>query len=160
MQNVNKWKAELQKRIDDKSVHVAVVGLGYVGLPLAMEFARVGIRVTGYDRSERVVSGLMSGVSHIQDVPSAEVAVLPPEYRHEPKSALDGGIDGLDPARRLLAGAASRLTANGALIVEVGETAAALEATWPKVPWTWLEFERGGDGVFLLSADDLKHGWR
>lgn len=93
-------------------------------------------------------------------VPSAEVAVLPPEYRHEPRSALDGGADGLDPARRLLAGAGSRLTADGVLIVEVGETAAALEAAWPKVPWTWLEFERGGDGVFLLSADDLKHGWR
>ena len=93
-------------------------------------------------------------------VPSAEVAVLPPEYRHEPKPALDGGVDGLDPARRLLAGASSRLTADGVLIVEVGEAAATLEAAFPKVPWTWLEFERGGDGVFLLSADDLKHGWR
>jgi ribosomal protein L3 glutamine methyltransferase len=93
-------------------------------------------------------------------VPSAEVAVLPPEYRHEPQSALDGGVDGLDPARRLLAGASSRLTADGVLIVEVGGTAATLEAAFPKVPWTWLEFERGGDGVFLLSADDLKHGWR
>jgi ribosomal protein L3 glutamine methyltransferase len=93
-------------------------------------------------------------------VPSAEVAVLPAEYRHEPKPALDGGVDGLDPARRLLAGASSRLTDNGVLIVEVGEAAATLEAAFPKVPWTWLEFERGGDGVFLLSADDLKHGWR
>lgn len=93
-------------------------------------------------------------------VPSAEVAVLPPEYRHEPKPALDGGVDGLDPARRLLAGASSRLTPDGVLIVEVGEAAATLEAAFPKVPWTWLEFERGGDGVFLLSADDLKHGWR
>lgn len=93
-------------------------------------------------------------------VPSAEVAVLPPEYRHEPDSALDGGIDGLDQVRRLLAGAGSRLTADGVLIVEVGATAAALEAACPQVPWTWLEFERGGDGVFLLSAEDLKHGWR
>jgi ribosomal protein L3 glutamine methyltransferase len=93
-------------------------------------------------------------------VPSAEVAVLPPEYRHEPAAALDGGVDGLDPARRLLAGALSRLTADGVLIVEVGESAATLEAAFPKVPWTWLEFERGGDGVFLLSADDLKDGWR
>lgn len=93
-------------------------------------------------------------------VPSAEVAVLPPEYRHEPNAALDGGVDGLDPARGLLAGASSRLTDDGVLIVEVGAAAAALEAAWPKVPWTWLEFERGGDGVFLLSADDLKNGWR
>ena len=93
-------------------------------------------------------------------VPTAQVAVLPPEYRHEPVSALDGGVDGLDPARRLLAGALSRLTADGVLIVEVGGEAATLEAACPQVPWTWLEFERGGDGVFLLSADDLKHGWR
>lgn len=93
-------------------------------------------------------------------VPSAEVAALPPEYRHEPRSGLDGGADGLDPARRILAGAGARLAADGVLIVEVGETAAALEAAYPRVPWTWIEFERGGDGVFLLSADDLKHGWR
>ena len=93
-------------------------------------------------------------------VPTGELASLPAEYRHEPAGALDGGRDGLDPARRLLAGAGARLTADGILIVEVGETAAALEALYPKVPWTWLEFERGGDGVFLLSADELKHGWR
>ena len=93
-------------------------------------------------------------------VPTAEVAALPPEYRHEPRSGLDGGADGLDPARRILAGAGARLAPDGVLIVEVGESAAALEAAYPRVPWTWIEFERGGDGVFLLAADDLKHGWR
>lgn len=92
-------------------------------------------------------------------VPTAEVAVLPVEYRHEPAAALDGGSDGLDPTRRLLAGAAARLTDDGVLIVEVGESAATLEAAYPGVPWTWLEFERGGEGVFLLTAEDLKHGW-
>nr|MCU0649530.1 nucleotide sugar dehydrogenase [Gemmatimonadaceae bacterium] len=67
-------KAQLLKRIDDRSAVVAVVGLGYVGLPLAMEFCRAGFRVVGYDVSARVVDALMAGTSHIQDVPSAEVA--------------------------------------------------------------------------------------
>ena len=55
---------------------MGVVGLGYVGLPLALEFANAGFRVIGYDVSERVTTGLMAGKSHIQDVPSADVARL------------------------------------------------------------------------------------
>jgi UDP-N-acetyl-D-glucosamine dehydrogenase len=52
------------------------VGLGYVGLPLALEFAKAGFKVIGYDVSERVVKLLMSGKSHIQDVSSAELGAL------------------------------------------------------------------------------------
>jgi UDP-N-acetyl-D-glucosamine dehydrogenase len=66
----------LLRKIDDRSATVAIVGLGYVGLPLAVEFAKAGFKVIGYDVSERVVSLLNSGKSHIQDVPSAEVAEL------------------------------------------------------------------------------------
>jgi UDP-N-acetyl-D-glucosamine dehydrogenase len=69
-----RMKDALLARIEDKSVRVVVVGLGYVGLPLAMEFARVGVRVTGYDLNERVVKDLMGGHSHIQDVPATTVA--------------------------------------------------------------------------------------
>ncbi|MDQ6717163.1 MAG: nucleotide sugar dehydrogenase [Gemmatimonadota bacterium] len=61
-------KEQLLKKIDDRTACVAVVGLGYVGLPLALEFAEAGFRVIGYDVSERVTKGLMSGKSHIQDV--------------------------------------------------------------------------------------------
>ncbi len=64
----------LLAKIHDRTAVVGVIGLGYVGLPLAMEFARAGFRVIGYDVSERVVSTLMSGDSHIQDVKSDEVA--------------------------------------------------------------------------------------
>lgn len=61
-------------KIKDRSATVAVIGLGYVGLPLAIEFAREGFHVIGYDVSQRVVDNLNAGVSHIQDVPTADVA--------------------------------------------------------------------------------------
>jgi len=65
---------QLQKKIDDRSATVAVVGLGYVGLPLAMEFVNAGFMVIGFDVSERVTKLLMAGESHIQDIPAATVA--------------------------------------------------------------------------------------
>ena len=67
-------KEQLLAKIENRSACIGVVGLGYVGLPLALEFARAGFKVIGYDVSERVVAALMAGKSHIQDVPSAEVA--------------------------------------------------------------------------------------
>ncbi len=66
--------AELKSKIESKTARVGVVGLGYVGLPLAMEFAKAGFSVTGIDLMQAKVDGLNRGQSHIQDIPSAEVA--------------------------------------------------------------------------------------
>ena len=76
MGDKNSMKDELLKKIQDRTAIVGVIGLGYVGLPLAVEFAKAGFHVIGYDVSERVVSALMAGKSHIQDVPSSEVAAI------------------------------------------------------------------------------------
>ncbi|MCC6317739.1 MAG: nucleotide sugar dehydrogenase [Gemmatimonadaceae bacterium] len=67
-------KEQLLARIKDRTAVVGVVGLGYVGLPLAMEFAKAGFTVIGYDVSQRTVDALMTGASHIQDVPDEAVA--------------------------------------------------------------------------------------
>lgn len=61
---------ELQKKIEDRSARLSVIGLGYVGLPLVVEFARAGFHVTGFDVDARKVDGINSGVSHIKDVPT------------------------------------------------------------------------------------------
>ena len=69
-------KQQLMQRINDRKAVVGVIGLGYVGLPLAVEFAKAGFHVIGYDVSQRVADLLMRGESHIQDVPKADVAAL------------------------------------------------------------------------------------
>ena len=85
-------------------------------------------------------------------VDAADLASMPAEYRHEPERALGSGEDGLDLVRRMLAEAADHLTEKGVLIVEVGNSQVHVEALYPEVDFTWLEFERGGHGVFLLAA--------
>ncbi len=60
-------------RINDRSARVVIVGLGYVGLPLALEFARAGFKVDGYDVNESAVRALMAGTSHIKDVSDEEL---------------------------------------------------------------------------------------
>ncbi len=89
-------------------------------------------------------------------VGSEELAGLPDEYQREPRLGLYGGDDGLDIVRRILRETAQHLEPEGILIAEVGNSEAALIDAFPRAAFTWLEFERGGGGVFLLRADELE----
>ena len=81
------------------------------------------------------------------------LAMLPPEYQYEPEIALAGGREGLDLVLKILQQAAEHLNPAGVLIVEVGDCEASLVERFPEVPFMWLEFERGGHGVVLLTAE-------
>lgn len=87
------------------------------------------------------------------DAPS--VAALPPEYKHEPELSLGSGDDGLDATRIILAKAAEHLNPNGLLLVEIGHNRDALEAAYPKLPFTWLDVAAGDQFVFMLRREDL-----
>mgnify|MGYP006198534003 CR=1 FL=1 len=91
-------------------------------------------------------------VSNPPYVDAEDFADMPAEYQHEPALGLACGEDGLNLVRRMLAEAADHLTERGLLIVEVGNSQVHVEALYPEVDFTWLEFERGGHGVFLLAA--------
>ena len=94
-------------------------------------------------------------VSNPPYVDARDLAEMPDEYQHEPELALASGHDGLDFTRRLLREAEQYLTAQGVLVVEVGNSWLALEQAFPEVAFVWLEFTEGDAGVFVLTRDQL-----
>lgn len=88
-------------------------------------------------------------------VPVDVVKGLPGEYRSEPGLGLESGHDGLDAAVQILLDAPAYLGEDGVLVCEVGESEERLAATLPEIPFLWLEFERGGSGVFVLTQQQL-----
>ena len=94
-------------------------------------------------------------VSNPPYVSQQEMIDLPDEYRHEPALGLAAGQEGLDLAKQILAHAGEFLTPRGVLIMEVGNSEYALADCYPELPFTWLEFEHGGGGVCMLSAEQL-----
>lgn len=95
-------------------------------------------------------------ISNPPYVDAVDLASMPQEYHHEPECSLGSGIDGLDITRRILRNAGQYLRDGGLLVVEVGNSWPALEEAYPKVPFTWVEFEHGGEGVFALTARELE----
>lgn len=117
------------------------------------------------DRVRAVQSDLFGGlqrrvydliVSNPPYVDRDDLAAMPAEYHAEPALGLASGDDGLDFTRRLLNEARAHLTSEGLLVVEVGNSQPALEQAFPELPFTWLEFAQGGQGVFVLTAADLE----
>ena len=94
-------------------------------------------------------------VSNPPYVDADDMFDLPDEFRHEPELALAAGEDGLILAKRILATAGDRLSEQGILVVEVGNSYVHLQAQYPDVPFTWVEFEQGGHGVFVMTKAQL-----
>ncbi|MFA5057526.1 MAG: 50S ribosomal protein L3 N(5)-glutamine methyltransferase [Opitutaceae bacterium] len=88
--------------------------------------------------------------------PSALMRTLPPEFKQEPRLALDGGRDGLDIIRRLIAQARDRLTDDGLLLIEVGGLRTAMEAAFGHLHLRWLATGDGTDCVCLIEARRLR----
>ncbi|HAR08367.1 MAG TPA: 50S ribosomal protein L3 N(5)-glutamine methyltransferase [Cobetia sp.] len=132
----------------------------------ALEVARRNIE--RHDVAGRVIavqSDLFAGVagkrydlivSNPPYVDTFDLSNMPQEFGHEPALALGAGDDGLDIVRRILREARDYLTDDGVLIVEVGNSERHLMEAFPEVPFMWLEFERGGNGVFAIDAQTLE----
>ncbi len=94
-------------------------------------------------------------VSNPPYVPHRVLEALPPEYLHEPRIALAAGDDGCACVERILRYVVEHLTDHGLLVVEVGDIWQQIETRFPRVAFTWIELEHGGEGVFIVDKEQL-----
>lgn len=131
----------------------------------ALEVARQNVELHGCeDRLNLIQSDLYAAldqqrydliVTNPPYVPARSMAELPKEYQHEPRLALEAADNGLALVRKIVRQAANYLTPNGIIVVEVGESEDAAAEEFADLPLNWCEFEHGGEGVFVLLAEDL-----
>jgi len=94
-------------------------------------------------------------VSNPPYVDADDINTMSAEFHHEPEIGLSSGIDGLECTRNILKHASQHLNDYGILVVEVGNSQYALAEEYPQLPFEWVDFERGGDGVFVISKEQL-----
>ncbi len=131
----------------------------------AMALAARNVALHRVDDRVRVVradvyDGLPEGrfdliVTNPPYVNARDMNALPPEYRHEPRTALAAGSDGLEVLRRIMRDARDWLASDGILVGEVGASADALSNEFPNVSFVWPDLVRGGSGVFVVEASGL-----
>lgn len=158
-------------------------GGGCIGIAIALEFPDASVdladlsvdalglakenidRFSLQDRVAPLQSDLFSGlpgqrydliVSNPPYVGAEELSDLPAEFRHEPRSGLESDDQGLQLPLRILSAAADHLAESGVLVMEVGYSHHLLAERYPDIPFLWLDFQRGGEGVFLLRRQQLE----
>lgn len=135
--------------IDDAALEIAHMNVDGHGVGDLVEVVKSDL----FDQlSGRRYDLIVSNPPYVNEIDMSE---LPYEYEYEPKFALEAGEDGLDIVRRILRQAREYMTDEGLLFCEVGNSQYALMAAYPEVPFIWLEFEKGGDGLFMLTAEQL-----
>ncbi|WP_026317811.1 50S ribosomal protein L3 N(5)-glutamine methyltransferase [Algicola sagamiensis] len=134
--------------------------------PEALTVAEMNIHSLGV--SDRVFPMLSDGFDALGEqkydvilsnppyVDEEDMESLPDEYRHEPEMGLASGADGLELPRRILAQAADHMTDDGVMILEVGNSEVHLRAQYPDVPFEWVEFQKGGHGVLVITKAQLE----
>ncbi len=158
-------------------------GSGCLGIAAALTFEDANVDITDLsdaaldvaqqniamheveDRVTAIQSDMFDGLSGKQYdliicnppyVDAEDYESAPEEFHNEPELALTSGVDGLDFTRKFLTQAADYLHDNGIIVYEVGNSEVALQEAYPDTPFMWVELENGGNGVFVLTKEELK----
>ncbi|MFT5805779.1 MAG: ribosomal protein L3 glutamine methyltransferase [Moritella dasanensis] len=131
----------------------------------AIEVAEINIQDHGVEQQVTPIqSDLFSNltglrydmiVSNPPYVDQEDIDNLPEEFKHEPEIGLQSGFDGLELTLKMLAQAPDMLNDGGLLFVEIGNSMVHMQDKFPEVPFTWLEMQNGGHGIFVISKEQI-----